>query len=234
MNERFFRTELMFGTDAMEKIYNSRVAIFGVGGVGGYVAEILSRAGISNFAIFDNDKVNITNINRQLVATTSNIGKYKIDVIKDRILDINPEANVETFDCFYLPENADNYDLSKYDYVIDCIDTITAKVELAVRCTKLNVPIISSLGSRNRLDHTKFKVCDIFDTSYDTLAKVMRKYLKKRGVEHLKVVYSSEPSVIDNPESKVDGKYIESSPIGPGLMGIIIGGEVIKDIIDKK
>ena len=234
MDERFVRNELMFGKDAVDKLEKAKVAVFGVGGVGGYVVEILARAGISHFSIFDNDKVNLTNINRQIIATTSSLGKLKTEVIKNRILDINPNAEVETFDCFYLPNIADDYDLSKYDYVVDCVDTITAKVELAVRCSNLNVPILTSLGSRNRLDYTKFKICDIFETQNDTLAKVMRKYLKKRGVDKLKVVYSSEPSVIDNPDAKVDGKYIESSPIGPALMGVIIGGEVVKDIVNKK
>ena len=234
MNERFLRTELMFGTEAMEKIFDAHVAVFGVGGVGGYVVEILARAGVGHFSIFDNDKVNLTNINRQIIATTSSIGKYKTDVIKNRILDINPDAKVETHNVFYLPNIADEYDLSKYDYVVDCVDTITAKVELAVRCQNLGVPILCSLGSRNRLDYTKFKICDIFETNSDTLAKVMRKYLRKRGVNKLKVVYSDEPSVIDNPSCKVDGKYIESSPIGPSLMGVIIGGEVIKDLINNK
>ena len=234
IDERFIRTQLMFGKNAIENLCNARIAVFGVGGVGGYVVEILARAGVTNFAIFDSDKVNLTNINRQIIATTSSIGRYKIDVIKERILDINPIASVETYNCFYLPENADNFDLSKYDYVVDCIDTITAKVELAVRCQILGVKIISSLGSRNRLDYRRFKVCDIYETHDDTLAKVMRKYLRKRGVQKLKVVYSDEPSIVCNDCNKmIDGKYIESSPIGPSLMGIIIGGEVIKDIINN-
>ena len=234
VDERFIRTEYMLGSEAMQKISDTRIAVFGVGGVGGYVVEVLARAGVKHLALFDNDKVNFTNINRQLVATSSSVGRLKIDVAKDRILDINPSASVETFNCFYLPENADDYDLSKYDYVVDCIDTVTAKVELAVRCNDLGVKIISSLGSRNRLDFSRFKVCDIFETQYCALARVMRSALRKRGVKKLKVVYSDEISFVKNDSNvMVDGKCVESSPIGPALMGIIVGGEVIKDIIEN-
>lgn len=230
MDERFSRTELMLGGEVLERLKNARVAVFGVGGVGGYVVEILARSGISHLALFDNDRVNITNINRQIIATTSSFEKYKIDVEKERILDINPEAEVETFNCFYLPENADNYDLSKYDYVVDCIDTISAKIELAKRCSELKVPLISSMGSRNRLDFSKFKVCDVFETRYDKLAKVMRYELRKRGIKHLKVVCSEEDSSAIYQIEKVNGKFVESSPVGPSIMGVIIGSEVMKDI----
>lgn len=230
MDERFSRTELMLGGEVLERLKNARVAVFGVGGVGGYVVEILARSGISHLALFDNDRVNITNINRQIIATTSSLEKYKIDVAKERILDINPEAEVETFNCFYLPENADNYDLSKYDYVVDCIDTISAKIELAKRCSELKVPLISSMGSRNRLDFSKFKVCDVFETRYDKLAKVMRYELRKRGIKHLKVVCSEEDSSAIYQIEKINGKFVESSPVGPSIMGVIIGSEVMKDI----
>lgn len=230
MDERFSRTELMLGGEVLKRLKDARVAVFGVGGVGGYVVEILARSGISHLALFDNDRVNITNINRQIIATTSSLEKYKIDVAKERILDINPEAEVETFNCFYLPENADNYDLSKYDYVVDCIDTISAKIELAKRCSELKVPLISSMGSRNRLDFSKFKVCDVFETRYDKLAKVMRYELRKRGIKHLKVVCSEEDSSAIYQIEKINGKFVESSPVGPSIMGVIIGSEVMKDI----
>lgn len=230
MDERFSRTELMLGGEVLKRLKDARVAVFGVGGVGGYVVEILARSGISHLALFDNDRVNITNINRQIIATTSSLEKYKIDIAKERILDINPEAEVKTFNCFYLPENADNYDLSKYDYVVDCIDTISAKIELAKRCSELKVPLISSMGSRNRLDFSKFKVCDVFETRYDKLAKVMRYELRKRGIKHLKVVCSEEDSSAIYQIEKINGKFVESSPVGPSIMGVIIGSEVMKDI----
>lgn len=234
MDERFSRTELMLGGEVLNRLKNANVAVFGVGGVGGYVVEILARAGISNLAIFDNDRVDITNINRQIIATTSTIGMYKVDAVKNRILDINPDAKVETFKCFYLPENADEYDLSKYDYVIDCIDTVAAKVELAKRCENLKVPIIASMGSRNRLDYTKFKICDIFDTHYDKLAKIMRKKLRENGVKHLKVAYSEEDSSEFYKIEKQNGLFVESTVIGPSIMGVIIGSEVVKSIAFKK
>ena len=224
------RLEILVGKENVNKIKSKNITVIGIGGVGGYVVEILARSGISHLALFDNDRVNITNINRQIIATTSSLEKYKIDVAKERILDINPEAEVETFNCFYLPENADNYDLSKYDYVVDCIDTISAKIELAKRCSELKVPLISSMGSRNRLDFSKFKVCDVFETRYDKLAKVMRYELRKRGIKHLKVVCSEEDSSAIYQIEKINGKFVESSPVGPSIMGVIIGSEVMKDI----
>ena len=174
VKERFNRTEALLGKQAMERLYNSKVAIFGVGGVGGYAAEVIARSGIGYIDIFDNDSVSATNINRQIYALTSTIGQYKVDVAKKRIEDINPDCIVKTYKVFYLPSNADQIDLSKYDYVVDCIDTVVAKVELVVRCNKQNIPIISSMGAGNKLDATAFKVSDISKTKIDPLAKAVR------------------------------------------------------------
>ncbi|MBO5185661.1 MAG: tRNA threonylcarbamoyladenosine dehydratase [Prevotella sp.] len=227
--ERFNRTEELFGKEAMERLYNSKVAIFGVGGVGGYAAEVLARSGIGNIDIFDNDKVDVTNINRQIYALTSTIGQYKVDVAKKRIEDINPDCHVCTHKVFYLPANADETDLSAYDYVIDCIDTVVAKVELAVRCHEQNIPIISSMGAANKLDATAFKVTDISKTKIDPLAKVVRKRLKKADITHLKVVYSEEEPCLLS--CKSDGTPPASNAFVPAAAGLIIGGEVVKDLI---
>lgn len=229
VKERFNRTEALLGKQAMERLYNSKVAIFGVGGVGGYAAEVIARSGIGYIDIFDSDSVSTTNINRQIYALTSTIGQYKVDVAKKRIEDINPDCIVKTYKVFYLPSNADQIDLSKYDYVVDCIDTVVAKVELIVRCNKQNIPIISSMGAGNKLDATAFKVSDISKTKIDPLAKAVRKRLRKLGVEHLKVVYSEE---VPNMTSCQSTELMPASnSFVPGVAGLIIGGEVIKDII---
>lgn len=190
MLNQFSRTELLVGKDGMEKLSNSHVAVFGIGGVGGYVVEALVRSGVSKFDIIDDDMVCLTNINRQIIATRDTVGKYKVDVMKERILSINPNAEVNTFKCFYMPENADDFDLSKYDYIVDAIDTVTAKLELIVRAKQLNVPIISSMGAGNKLNPAEFEVADIYSTSVCPLARVMRYELRKRGIKSLKVVYS--------------------------------------------
>ncbi len=232
--EQFLRTELLLGKEKMEKLKNAKVAIFGIGGVGGYVCEALARSGITSFILIDHDTVSETNINRQIIALNSTIGKYKTDVMKERILDINPKANVEVKKCFYLPENAHEFDFNEYTYVVDAVDTVTAKISIIMRAIECNVKIISSMGAGNKLDPTKFQVADIYKTSVCPLAKVMRHELKKRGVKKLKVVFSTElpitPEKIIKDEN--NGKVIPgSTAFTPSVAGIILASEVIKDII---
>ena len=195
MLTQFSRTELLLGKEAMDKLANSKVAVFGVGGVGGYVCEALARSGVGSFDLIDDDKVCLTNLNRQIIATRKSVGKYKTDVMKERILDINPDAKVEMHKCFFLPENADEFPFDSYDYVVDAVDTVTAKIELVLQSQKKGVPIISSMGAGNKLDGSMFQVADIYKTRVCPLAKVMRRELKKRGVKKLKVVYSEEQPV---------------------------------------
>lgn len=237
MENQFERTELLIGKDGVKKLKNSHIAIFGVGGVGGYVVEALSRSGVQTFDLIDNDTVSITNINRQIIANHDTIGKYKTHVMKDRILSINPNAVVNTFEMFYIPENANSFNLSQYDYIVDAIDTITAKLELIQRAKELDVPIISSMGAGNKLDPTQFQVTDIYNTSVCPLAKVMRHELKKRNVQSLKVVYSQEVPRKPLKDLSEEGrrKAIPSSiAFVPSVVGLIIGGEVIKDIVGIK
>jgi tRNA A37 threonylcarbamoyladenosine dehydratase len=248
MLNQFSRTELLFGNEGMEKLQNARVAIFGIGGVGGYTAEALARSGVGIFDLFDDDKVCLTNINRQIIATRKTVGKYKVEVMKDRILEINPQAVVHTHQTFYTPEVADQYDFSEYTYVVDAIDTVTGKIELVLRAQKCNVPIISCMGAGNKLDPTRFEVTDIYKTSVCPLAKVMRKELKVRGVKKLKVVYSKEPArkpledmsiscrsnCICPPGAQrkcTDRRQIPgSNAFVPSVAGLIIAGEIIKDL----
>lgn len=233
MNESkhiFSRTEALFGSEAMKLLYRSKVAIFGVGGVGSYATEVLARSGVGQLDLFDSDKVCITNINRQLYALNSTIGQYKVHVAKERIIDINPECIVNEYPIFYLPDNADSIDLSEYDYVVDCIDTITAKIELISRCHNLNVPIISSMGAANKLDPTAFKVADISTTKMDPLAKIIRKRLRKSDIHHLKVVYSEEQPLKPLAETQTE-RVPASNAFVPATAGLIIGGEVVRDII---
>ncbi len=231
MENQFERTELLLGNDSIDKLKNSTVAIFGVGGVGGYVTEALARSGVGHFVLIDKDDVSISNINRQIIALHSTVGKYKVDVMKDRILDINPNAIVETHHCFYLPENSDNFDFSKYSYVVDAVDTVTAKIELIIQANKTNTPIISSMGAGNKLDPTGFVVDDIYNTSVCPLAKVMRKELKKRDIDKLKVVYSTEQP-ISVPSSDPAIRPVPGSvAFVPSVVGLIIAGEIIKDLV---
>ena len=240
MLHEFSRIELMFNSDSMARLYNAKVLVFGVGGVGGIAIESMARSGISHFEIYDDDKISITNINRQLVATHSNIGKYKVDAIKERILDINPNAEVITHKEFFLPENADSIDYASFDYVVDCIDTIASKIELAKRCKASKTRLISAMGAGNKLDPSAFRVADLAETRYDRLAKVLRKELKRRGIVHLKVVYSEEQSNrLDNiergefeAESSKHTKTVTPASVSfvPGAMGFILAGEVVKDI----
>lgn len=225
MENQYTRTIAVLGEAAIEKLKNSHVAVFGVGGVGSYTVEALARAGVGKIDLIDNDSFNVTNINRQLYATHKTIGQYKVDVARDRILDINPDCVVTTHKMFYLPENADAIDLSKYDYIVDAIDTVAAKVELIVRADKCGVKIISSMGTGNKLYPEMLEVSDIYKTSVCPLAKVMRTRLKKEGIKKLKVVYSKEEPI------KNQDNIIGSVPFVPSTAGLIIAGEVVKDLI---
>ncbi len=248
MLNQFSRTELIFGKPAMEKLASARVAVFGVGGVGGYTVEALARSGVGKLDLFDDDKICITNLNRQIIATHKNIGQYKVDVAKERVLDINPKAEVQTWRMFYSPETADQVDLSVYDYVVDAIDTVSGKIELVMRCKGAGVPIICAMGAGNKINAAGFEVTDISRTSICPLARVMRKELKKRGISHLKVVYSKE-----EPRTPVEDMSIScrshcvcppgtarkctirrqvpgSTSYVPAVVGLIIAGEVIKDL----
>lgn len=249
-DESFARTRLLLGQDAMQKLQDSRVAVFGVGGVGGYVVEVLARSGVGHLTVIDNDRVDITNLNRQIIALHSTIGQLKVDVIEKRILDINPHCHVSKLAMFYLPSNADAIDLSVFDYVVDCIDTVSAKIELIRRCYQQGegarpIPIISSMGAANKMDPTAFRVTDINDTKMDPLAKIIRKKLRKLGIDHLKVVYSEEPplpyaedrqsSPSSEASQKQEGQGRRTIPASnafvPAAAGLVIGGEVVKDLI---
>ena len=225
MENQHTRTVAVLGAAAISKLKNSHVAVFGVGGVGSYTVEALARAGIGKIDLIDNDTFNATNINRQLYATHKTIGQYKVDVARERILDITPDCVVTTHKMFYLPQNADSIDLSQYDYIVDAIDTVAAKVELIVRADKCGVKVISSMGTGNKMHPQMFEVADIYKTSVCPLAKVMRTRLKKEGIKKLKVVYSKEEP-ITNPEG-----IIGSVPFVPSVAGLIIAGEVVKDLI---
>ncbi len=245
--EQFARTELLIGTEGVEILSRAKVAVFGIGGVGGYAVEALARSGIGAFVLVDSDKVCLSNLNRQIIATQKTVGRYKADVMKERILDINPEAVVEVRNCFYLPENADEFDFTEYSYVVDAVDTVTAKIEIIMRAKSADIPVISCMGAGNKLDPARFEVADIYKTSMCPLAKVMRHELKKRGVKKLKVVYSSEPPVnlsgvsvaagrrsgeADTKELKTAGKRIPGSiAFVPSAAGLILAGEVVKDLI---
>ena len=195
MLTQFSRTELLLGKEAMNRLEGARVAVFGIGGVGGYVCEALARSGVGKLDLIDNDKVCMSNLNRQIIATRKTVGQYKTEVMKGRILDINPEAEVNIHNCFFLPDNADEFPFEEYDYVVDAVDTVTAKIALVMKCKELDIPIISSMGAGNKLDASAFRVTDIYKTKVCPLAKVMRRELKKRGVKKLKVVYSEEEPI---------------------------------------
>lgn len=231
MNQ-FSRSELLLGKENMEKLKRSRVAVFGIGGVGGHAAEALARTGIGALELFDSDTVSVTNINRQIIATLDAVGRYKTEVMKERIARINPEAEVTVHNCFFLPENSSEFDFSGYDYVVDAVDTVSAKIELVMKCREEGVPIISSMGAGNKLDPTQFEVADIYETSVCPLARVMRTELRKRGVERLKVVYSKEPPLTPLSSEEVTGKKTVPGSLAfvPSVAGLIIAGEVVKDI----
>ena len=249
MLNQFSRTELLFGKEAMDILENSRVAVFGVGGVGGYTVEALVRSGVGAIDVIDDDKVCLTNLNRQIIATRKTIGQYKTDVCKERIHDINPNCEVTVHKCFFLPETKDQFDFSKYDYVVDAIDTVTGKIELVMQADKAKTPIICSMGAGNKLDPTAFEVADIYKTSVCPLARVMRHELKKRGIKKLKVVYSKEKPITPVDDMAISCKtncicppeterkctqrrqVPGSTAFVPSVAGLIIAGEVIKDLI---
>ena len=248
MLNQFSRTELLLGHDNMEKLKNARVAVFGIGGVGGFTVEALARSGVGTLDLIDDDRVCLTNVNRQIIATRKTIGQYKVDAAKERILDINPDAVVNTYKTFFMPDTADAFDFSAYDYVVDAIDTVTGKIMLVEAAQKAGTPIISSMGAGNKLDPTAFEVADIYKTSVCPLAKVMRRELKKRGIRKLKVVYSKEKALtpIDDTANSCKSHCIcppgsartctqrrqipGSTAFVPSVVGLIIAGEVIKDL----
>lgn len=250
MLNQFSRTELLIGNKGIEKLNKAKVAIFGIGGVGSFVVEGLVRAGVENFILVDNDKICLTNLNRQIIATHKTIGKYKVDIAKERILEINPNAKVEIYQEFFMPDSKEILD-DTIDYIVDCIDTVTAKIELVVRANKLNIPIISSMGTGNKMDPTRFEVADIYETSICPLAKVMRKELRARKIKELKVVYSKEEPIkldenlecncknncicLSEPKRKIAVRNQVPGSISfvPSVAGLIIVGEVIKDIIKR-
>lgn len=242
----YSRTEILLGTEGINKLADATVAVFGIGGVGGHVAEALARSGVGNLELIDHDTVSLSNLNRQIVALHSTIGKYKVDVMRDRILDINPNANVVGHKCFYLPETAGQFDFTKYDYVVDCIDTVTGKIQLIEAAKAAGVPVISSMGAGNKLDPAAFQVADISKTSVCPLAKVMRRELKKRNIKNVKVVYSrEEPVEAKKPDclvKEMEQQGNEENSAGrrksvpgsiafvPSVAGLILAGEVIKDL----
>ena len=234
MLNQFSRTEMLIGEEAIKKLANSKVAIFGIGGVGTYVAEALARCGVGKFILVDNDKVAITNINRQIIATTKTIGQYKVDLMKQRILDINPNAEVETYKTFYMPDCEERILDNSINYVVDAIDTVTAKIFLIEESTKLNIPVISSMGTGNKLDPSKFEITDIYKTSVCPLAKVMRKELRQRNIKKLNVLYSKEEPIkpIKNTEEQTNKKHVPGSiAFSPSVAGLMIAGEVVRDLI---
>ena len=234
MENQFSRTELLIGKTGIERLQNAKVAIFGIGGVGSYVVEALVRAGIEKFILVDKDKVDLTNLNRQIIATRRTIGMAKVEACKERILEINPEAKVEIYQKFFMPDSKGILD-NTINYVIDCVDTVTAKIELVIRANKLNIPVISCMGTGNILDATKFEVTDIYKTSVCPLAKVMRKELKERGIKNLKVVYSKETPISKSDIEENERKRAPGSiSFVPSVAGLIIAGEVIKNIIFEK
>lgn len=229
--DRFSRSRMLLGDKAFEKLKKARVAVFGVGGVGSYVCEALARSGIGCLSLFDNDTISESNINRQIIALTETIGQPKVEVMKQRLKSINPDIDVDVHRVFYLPENADEYSFDSYDYIVDAIDTVTAKIEIVVRAKQCGVPVISSMGTGNKLDPTAFEISDIYATSVCPLARIMRRELKRRNVDSLKVVYSKEKAIMNQvTDSKAEKPVPGSVSFVPSVAGLIIAGEVIKDI----
>lgn len=248
MLNQFSRTQLLFGEKGMEKLYQARVAVFGIGGVGGYTVEALARSGVGELDLVDDDRVCLTNVNRQIFATRKTIGQYKVDAAEERILEINPNAVVHKYKTFYAPQTAEQFDFSRYDYIVDAIDTVTGKLELVEQAEKAGVPVISSMGAGNKVDPTAFEVADIYETSVCPLARIMRHELKKRGIKKLKVVYSKEPAMTPIDDMSISCRTHCICPPGtarkctqrrqvpgsnafvPSVVGLIIAGEVVKDL----
>ena len=251
MLNQFSRTELLYGKSNMEKLANSRVAIFGIGGVGGYTVEALVRSGVGAIDLIDDDKVCLTNINRQIFATRKTVGKYKVDVAKERMLEINPDVKIETYRTFYSPQTSSEFDFTKYDYIVDAIDSVTGKIELVIKANECNTPIISSMGAGNKINASKFEVDDIYNTSVCPLARVMRYELRKRGIKKLKVVYSKEKPINPIDDMAISCRTHCICPPGtarkctqrrqvpgstafvPSVVGLIIAGEIINDLTNK-
>lgn len=238
MPNQFTRTEMLLGSEAVHKLKQCRIAVFGIGGVGGYTVEALARSGVGTLDLIDNDTVSITNINRQIIALHSTVGMNKTEAAKKRLLDINPNIKINTYNTFFTPENSGEFNFSQYDYIVDAIDTVSGKIELAVQADKANVPIISSMGAGNKLDPTRFEVSDIYKTSVCPLARVMRRELKKRNIGKLKVVYSKEEALSPKCESDEDSGMKKQTPASiayvPSVVGLIIAGEVINDITSQQ
>ena len=248
MENQFSRTQLLLGREAMERLVGARVAVFGIGGVGGYVCEALVRSGVGAFDLIDNDKVSLTNLNRQIIATRKTLGRYKTEVMKERMLDINPDADIYIHSCFFLPENAQEFHFEAYDYVVDAVDTVTAKIEIILKAQKAGVPVISSMGAGNKLEAGGFRAADIYETKMCPLAKVMRRELKKRGVKKLKVVYSEEeprkPVYKEAEDGAAEDRSLQeegeicagrrdipgSVAFVPSAAGLVIAGEVVKEL----
>ena len=248
MLNQFSRTQLLLGQEGMEKLFQARVAVFGIGGVGGYTVEALARSGVGTLDLIDDDKICLTNLNRQIFATRKTVGQYKVDIAEQRILEINPKAVVHTYKTFYAPQTAELFDFTQYDYVVDAIDTVTGKLELVEQAEKAGVPIISSMGAGNKMDPTAFEVADIYETSVCPLARVMRRELKRRGIKKLKVVYSKEPPMTPIDDMSITCRTHCICPPGtarkctqrrqvpgsnafvPSVVGLIIAGEVVKDL----
>ena len=248
MLNQFSRTQLLIGEEAIQKLAKSRVAVFGIGGVGGYVCEALVRSGVGAFDLVDDDKVCLTNLNRQIIATRKTVGKYKVEVMKERMLEINPDVDVRTYQCFFLPENADDFPFEEYDYIVDAVDTVTAKLEIIMRAKEKNVSVISAMGAGNKLDPGRFRIADIYDTRVCPLARVMRRELKKRNVKSLKVVYSDEQPIRPVEDMSISCRTKCICPPGaadkcterreipgsrafvPAVAGLMIAGEIVKDL----
>ena len=246
MQDQYSRTQLLLGAEAMEKLHRARVAVFGIGGVGGYTVEALARSGVGALDLIDDDRVCLTNLNRQIIATRSTVGQYKVDVAEQRIHDIDPNIKVTTHRCFFGPETQDDFDFTQYDYVVDAIDTVTGKLALVMKCKEVGTPIICSMGAGNKMDPTRFEVTDIYKTSVCPLAKVMRTECRKRRIKHLKVVYSKEPAMTPMADGAAQGDTCPadaqrkgtprrtvpgSNAFVPSVAGLIIGGEVVKDLV---
>lgn len=246
MQDQYSRTQLLLGAEAMEKLHRARVAVFGIGGVGGYTVEALARSGVGALDLIDDDRVCLTNLNRQIIATRSTVGQYKVDVAEHRIHDIDPNIKVTTHRCFFGPETQDDFDFTQYDYVVDAIDTVTGKLALVMKCKEAGTPIICSMGAGNKMDPTRFEVADIYKTSVCPLAKVMRTECRKRKIKHLKVVYSKEPALTPMADGAAQGDTCPadaqrkgtprrtvpgSNAFVPSVAGLIIGGEVVKDLV---
>jgi len=238
MTNQFARAELLLGREALESLKNSRVAVFGIGGVGGFCVEALARAGVGRLDLIDSDKVSLTNLNRQIIALHSTLGLPKVDVMRARVLDINPKADVIAHDCFYLPETAERFDFTKFDYVVDAVDTVSAKISIIMECAAACVPVISAMGAGNKLDPSRFEVADIYQTSVCPLARVMRRAMRERGIKNLKVVYSKEEPAAPRyvAETPAPGKNAVPGSLSfvPPVMGMLLAGEVVRDLLGRK